>query len=137
MFKKFKSKSYCVFYERDNSDCEPELLNVVASLAEAWEIVRECAIAAHNGLPDLEPSLTSYAILQNREAMKKTGVIHAFFNQPSVIADNAIVWIAVSGMNTYFVFGGDVKAWDTYQESKFNEFLEQLDSDNLTAISGV
>ncbi len=100
---------YAVFYELNAPDCEPELMGEVATVNDAFELVYTDIEAAHDQCPDECPLLHDHAQLADRAAM--AGCTHAIFDQPEEVAAGAIVWIAVAGRNTYFVFGGDEAAF--------------------------
>ena len=101
---------YAVFYELDAPDCEPELMGEVATIDSAFGRVYTDIEAAHDQCPDECPPLNDHEPLADRTAMAAS-CTHAVFGRPSVIAAGEIVWIAVAGRNTYFVFGGDAAAF--------------------------
>jgi hypothetical protein len=103
---------YAVFYELNAPDCEPELMGEVATVDNAFALVYTDIEAAHDQCPDECPLLDDHEPLADRAAMLTIpGCTHAVFGRPEVVATGTIVWIAVAGRNTYFVFGGDEAAY--------------------------
>lgn len=127
-------KKYWVYYELNEYGCEPELMGKTGTLAEAWAMVRDAFLSAHETCPEDCRHPDAIPRYKTRKSMPK-GTEDAFFEIPeeSSVSAEKPTWIAVGGPDTYFVFPGD---WDEYCGEKFDQTVAAL-GNNVTVIRGV
>ncbi len=130
-----KQTKYWLYYELNESDCEPELMGKVDTLAEAWTKVRESFLDAHETCPKNCRHPDEIPWFKNRELMPK-GVEEGFFEMPAEGAELSTkgpTWIAIGGPDTYFVFPGD---WYAHCDEEFERTVGVLGT-NVTVVRGV
>lgn len=104
-----KQSKYWVYYECDEGECEPELMDKVDTLAEAWAVVRKAFLDAHETCPEECRHPDAIPQFKNRKSMPKNAE-EGFFEMPkegTALSPKKPTWVAVGRPDTYFVFPGD------------------------------